>query len=285
MVDFQLSVQGIKKAFPRFSSIESLPEGGQKLVFRVVDTEGQLYALKFIKQDKGPQDERALREIKIAGELIAPWFVKMYEAQYCQIDGVNCISILEEFIPGKSLATVLAEQGAQSHAFVRNAGNILLSALSQIEEANLVHRDIKPSNIIVSVDGRIVLIDFGIARHLGEHSITQSYALFGPMTIGYCAPEQIRNEKRQISIRTDLFAFGIVLYEMTTGKNPFCDGCSSPQQIIERCLRFVPPPLSNLGHPKGLSDFVEMCMAKASHRRPPSADKARQSFTSIRWED
>lgn len=132
---------------------------------------------------------------------------------------------MEEFLDGESLRQRLAA-GPTSLSFVREVGDVLLIALGQVEAARLVHRDIKPENIMLTHDGRIVLIDFGIARHLDAISLTSSFAMFGPMTIGYCAPEQINNQKRAISIRTDLFALGIVLYEMVTGRNPFVDGCT-----------------------------------------------------------
>jgi serine/threonine protein kinase len=284
MPDFHLSIECVKTAFPRFVSIEELPGGGQKLVYRVTCSDGQTYALKIVKQDHGPQDERTIRELSAAAKLKASCFAKISEAQYCQVNGVKCISILEEYIHGQSLASIL-EKGALSLSFVRNVGFALLTALVHLEEADLVHRDIKPANIMIDKDGRVVLIDFGIARHLDKRSVTSSYAFFGPMTVGYCAPEQIQNAKRQISIRTDLFAVGIVLYEMATGKNPFCDGSRSTQEVIERCICFHPPRLSILGYPAGLSDFVETCMAKASHRRPASAHLAIELFATIKWED
>jgi len=284
MPDFYLPINSVRSCFRKFTSIEPLAEGGHKIVYRAMDANGTTFALKILRQDRGPQEERILREISAAALLDAPWFTQIFEARYCQINGVDCIFILEEFIQGQSLASILEVQGAQSLSFIRDVGNTLLTGLVQIEQANLVHRDIKPGNIMIGDDGRIVLIDFGIARHLAEQSVTSSYAFFGPMTVGYCAPEQIQNEKRQISIRTDLFAVGIVIYEMATGRNPFLGGCSSLQEKIERCLRLDPPPLSTFGHPGGLSDFVQICMAKASHRRPASARKALESFNGIKWE-
>ena len=131
----------------------------------------------------------------------------------CNVGTSPCIFIVEEFLDGESLRQRLAS-GPQPLPFVRELGNALLTALSQVEAVRLVHRDIKPENIMLCRDGRIVLIDFGIARHLDSISLTSSFAMFGPMTIGYCAPEQINNQKRAIGIRTDFFALGIVLYEM-----------------------------------------------------------------------
>lgn len=192
MPDFELPIDSVKSSFTQFKRLGALPGGGQKLVYHATDAEGRSYALKIIRQDRGPQDERTIREVMAAGKLNAPFFPKIFDAQYCRINETNCIYIVEEFIDGQSLATILEEQGAQSRSSIREIGTALLEALVHIEQADLVHRDIKPGNIMIGPGGRVVIIDFGIARHLDQKSITSPYAFFGPMTVGYCAPDQIR---------------------------------------------------------------------------------------------
>lgn len=284
MPDFNLPIEKVKEVFPHFTALEPLPGGGQKLVYRVTDATGSQFALKILKRDGGVQDERALREIRAAGALDADFFPQITEARYCKIDDSDYICILEEYIDGQSLAQIL-KVGPQSLHMIRVVGTALLDALTYVERASLVHRDIKPGNVMITDTERVILIDFGIARHLDRKSLTSSYALFGPMTVGYCAPEQILNQKRQISIRTDLFAVGVLLYEMALGVNPFVDGCSSPQEALERCLQFEPSSLATHGFCRGLSDFVDSCMAKASHRRPHSAQIAYDAFVGLEWEE
>src|SRR5690606_38467780 len=99
---------------------------------------------------------------------------------------------------------------------------------------------IKPENIIINNTVGTVLLDFGIARHLDLNSLTHDVALFGPLTPGYAAPEQINNEKRSISARTDLFAWGILMYEMLTGVNPFTQGCATPSEALMKTLKLEP---------------------------------------------
>ncbi len=213
----------------------------------------------------------------------APYFPAIHDARYVNIGDEKCICIIEEYVVGKPLSSCIQSR-PQPLAFVKHVGEALLGALTHTHAANLVHRDIKPSNIMVADDGRILLIDFGIARDLSATSVTSSLALFGPMTIGYSAPEQVRNLKRQICVRTDFFALGVVLYEMAIGKNPFREGGCSDRDTLARCLEYDPLPLSSLGFPRQFSAFVEMCMQKQSHRRPPSPDVAIEMFKSIDWE-
>src|SRR5690606_10231964 len=94
-----------------------------------------------------------------------------------------------------------------------------LETLAAAETANVVHRDVKPGNIISCTDGSFWLIDFGIARHLNLHSLTDSNQLWGKGTPGYAPPEQMRNAKPSIDGRSDLFALGVTIYEAASGAN------------------------------------------------------------------
>ena len=101
MPDFHLPFETVRNAFQQFRAILPLPEGGQKLVYRATHADGRVCALKIIKQDHGPQEERTIREIKAAFVLDSPYFAKIFDAQSCRIDDVNCVFILEEFVgPG-----------------------------------------------------------------------------------------------------------------------------------------------------------------------------------------
>lgn len=282
MQPFDPPLGAVASALPEYQNISRIGSGGQKVVYKAERADGSPVALKLIQRTVGDQNERAVREVQAAAQLRGPNFASIYNVGTCNVGPDPCVFILEEFLDGESLRQRLAA-GPLPLPFVREVGNALLTALSQVEGVRLVHRDIKPENIMLTQDGRIVLIDFGIARHLDAVSLTSSFAMFGPMTIGYCAPEQINNQKRAISIRTDLFALGIVLYEMVTGKNPFLEGCTQMPQVLTRCLQHQPPPLLSGGHPGGLSTFVHNCLEKAPHRRPASVARARTLFDAIQW--
>lgn len=282
MQPFDPPLAVVSSALPGYQNISRIGAGGQKVVYKAEQTDGTQVALKLIQRTVGDQNERAVREVQAAAQFSGPHFARIHNVGTCNVGAAPCICIVEEFLDGESLRQRLSA-GRPPLPLAREVGNALLTALSQVEAVRLVHRDIKPENIMLTHDGRTVLIDFGIARHLDAISLTSSYAMFGPMTIGYCAPEQINNQKRAITIRTDLFALGIVLYEMVTGRNPFVEGCTQVPQVLTRCLQYQPPPLSSAGHPPKLSAFVQTCLEKAPHRRPASVARARMLFDAIQW--
>jgi serine/threonine-protein kinase len=161
--------------------------------------------------------------------------------------------------------------------------DIILNTAIAIEKEKLVHRDIKPENIMVCTDGTFKLIDFGIARHLIKSSLTPTEAHFGPHTAGYAAPEQFRNLKKEIDIRTDLFAIGVVVYEALAGKHPFIEGSRDQLETLRRTETMIPPPLKvAVDKEDQLSNFIAVLMAKYPSRRPPTAVQAQQWFASIR---
>ena len=253
----------IRTAFPRLSIVKILGEGGQKFVFHAKSQKYGEVALKIIKTHE--REERILREVEAVSRFSPPHFPKLYCYGKKKIKGRNFIFLVEELIVGESLRKRLERGPIQQEESVR-IGLELLRALCDVADQNLVHRDVKPENILLGPEGRVVLLDFGIARHLDLDSLTQDYAVFGPMSLGYAAPEQIRNEKRSISVRTDLFMWGVVMYEMLSGKNPFTEGCKTPQEILVRTIQYDPPLLDCCD--SVISEIVRACIQKSAHRRP-----------------
>ena len=261
-----MTTQTLRAGFPQLQIHRPIGEGGQKYAYVVSLPDNRKAALKLIKQ--GQDYERVLREILAAAHFSSPRFPKIFKWGDVDIGSEKMLYVIEEFIEGKNL-----RQHLQSHPITQHRslsiGIELLLAIEEISERRLVHRDVKPENVMVCGE-RIVLLDFGIARHLLLNSLTQDAEPFGPLTPGYAAPEQIRNEKRVISQRTDLFAWGIVMYEMLAGYNPFLCGCRDPGEALHRTLVYNPPSLSSLGRsPDDISDIIVWCLKKAAHQRPP----------------
>ena len=243
-----------------------LAEGGQKYVYLAENDSKELVALKLVKQFL-PRD-RALREISAATGFSSAFFPKILSWGEVKIGAEQMLYVIEEYIQGSTLRNrLIAKTIDQTMAI--HVGMSLLQALCEIEGKGLVHRDIKPENIIIGDRDRVVLLDFGIARHTALSSLTLDVAAFGPMTPGYAAPEQINNMKRAISPRTDLFAWGILMFEMLTGVNPFLSGCSTPGEALQRTLKYEVPPLSTCH--LLIAHAVQWCLEKAPHRRPASA--------------
>lgn len=283
MQQFDPPLPTLLSLFPQYGAIARIGAGGQKVVYRAENRDGSVEALKLIPSPLGVVDERGFREAQAAGRVHGPTFATIYGVSTLVVAGQPCVIVREEFIDGSPLRQRLTG-GPQPLSFVRQLGDAMLTALTAVEAARLVHRDVKPENIMLGRDGRIILIDFGIARHLDATSLTSSFDLLGPMTIGYCAPEQITNQKRAISIRTDLFALGVVLYELLTGANPFTTGCTNGGQAIQRCLTFTPLAIPSTIAPPALATLISLLLEKSPHRRPASVAQLRTLFNSVPWE-
>ena len=267
-IDFNPTTAEVQEALPSALIEHQIASGGQKVVYKAEVKPYGTVALKLIKP--GPTTkERTMRELDVASKLIGPYFAVIHEIGEVKIKSDDVIYIVEEFLAGETLRVRLNREQSLSEKETLRIGKQLLEALIKVESVSLVHRDIKPENIMLLSDGRVVLLDFGIARHLNLPSLTADAAMFGPMTPGYSAPEQIKNEKRKICNRTDLFAWATVMYECLTGFNPFIQGCSHQGETLSKTLMYDPPVLSGV---KGdLSNLIHNCLKKAIHRRPPSA--------------
>jgi serine/threonine-protein kinase len=170
-----------------------------------------------------------------------------------------------EFVEGITLEKVLAERGALPWREVVELGIQTCDALHYAHEHGVVHRDLKPSNLMVTPDGKIKLTDFGIAKDLDATALTATGRTLG--TAAYMSPEQIRGTPA-VSHKTDLYALGVVLYQMLTGKPPF-EG--STPVVLMHCHLNEPPPRPSAKVeeiPKALDELVVTLMAKAPADRP-----------------
>jgi len=270
----------IQSRIPKLSDLSLLSRGGQKLVFSGMHEE---YGRVVIKCITSPQpDERVAREIQVATACRIPHTPRLYESSRGE-PGSFPAYIIEEFIDGVTLRQELESRGQLGMPVVLRLISTLLETAVAMEKEGIVHRDIKPENIMACGDGSFKLLDFGIARHLTKTSITPTEARFGPHTAGYAAPEQFRNLKKRIDIRTDLFAIGVVAYECLSGVHPFTDGARDRLDVLRRTEQVVPTPLTLDGDPDGqLAKFIAIMLSKYPSRRPPSAAAAKKWFDAIR---
>jgi eukaryotic-like serine/threonine-protein kinase len=148
----------------------------------------------------------------------------------------------------------------------------LVDALDQLwsHPSRLVHRDLKPDNILIRPNGKPVVIDLGIVREEGSAGVTATDWGIGPCTPAYASPEQIRNSKRLISFKADLFALGALAYELMTGTGPFMHAVGEPPQVVlDRALNYSPPSLKSLGLTSDVfSDLIDSLLAKQPYMRP-----------------
>lgn len=212
--------------------------------------------------------DRFRQEARAAGQLRHPNVVTVYD--WGAMDGTWFIAM--EYVEGRTLADIIAEDGPLPANEAAAIAVEIVEALDAAHRQGLVHRDVKPSNIIVTPDGRVKIADFGIARAArGGLDLTQVGMIVG--TAAYLSPEQAQGAN--VDPRSDLYALGVVLFEMTTGRLPFTsdDALGYATQHVSSPpprLRTIRPDL-----PAEFDDLVDRLLAKdPNHRYQTAADLA-----------
>ena len=214
--------------------------------------------------------DRFRREARAAAVLSHPNIVAVHD--WGAVDGIYYMVM--EFVRGQSLRDILNAEGLLAPA---QATDVLLQTLSALEHAHrqgIVHRDMKPENIMVTRDGVAKVADFGLARAYADAQITHAGHVTG--TVQYLAPEQLQGEPADP--RTDLYALGIVAYELFTGQIPF--SAETPMAIAYKHLRERVPAASarNPAVTKGLDGWIASMTEKERELRPESASEARRDL-------
>ncbi|HZD69598.1 MAG TPA: Stk1 family PASTA domain-containing Ser/Thr kinase [Actinomycetes bacterium] len=186
--------------------------------------------------------------------------------------------IVMEYVAGRTLKDVIRTEGALYWARAAEIGGDVANALSAAHARGVVHRDIKPGNVMLTTDGKVKVMDFGIARASAVPSITQTAAVVG--TAQYIAPEQAQG--LEVDARSDLYALGCCLYEMLTGQVPFTG--PTPVAIAYRHVREdpTPPRMLNPDVPESLELVCLKAMAKRPEDRYQTALEMRQDLERVR---
>lgn len=262
--------------------LSKLGEGGMGVVYRAHDEKlGREVAVKVLHPHLLQHEnlkERFRREARMHAKIIHPNVVtllSLYE------DGEH-MALVMEMVHGINLRQYLREHPHITLVDILRISEAILGGLEAAHKLGMVHRDLKPANVLLSEDGSIKLMDFGLAKpSRGEDDLTQSGATVG--SFRYMAPEQILNQP--VDARTDLYSFGILLYQMCTGKLPFdASGNGAGEfEIMEKQIRQDPvPPISlNPSMPKALSDLILDLLAKNAADRPANCDAVRQILLQI----
>ena len=258
----------------RYKNIKKIKRGGQKIVYKAVSSEDEVVALKIIQNASDP---RVLQEIDIVNKLRTNNIPRIIESGFAYDERINdsVLYIVEQYIEGISLRDWLSKGNKADIGFAFNLLYTLLSIEISLEKEDILHRDINPNNIIIGSEGKIYLIDFGLAKKIGGISLTRTDALHGPFTPGYAPHEQYANIKMDQDVRTDLFQIGVTVYEACKGKNPFIQPLDTIDQIMYRTTSIMPPMLKFNEDKKGMfAQLVNMLMSKNQSQRPDTAEDA-----------
>ncbi|MFE7414191.1 Stk1 family PASTA domain-containing Ser/Thr kinase [Streptomyces laurentii] len=233
--------------------------GGMATVYRAVDTRlDRELALKVMHPDLATDAafvERFMREAKSVARLAHPNVVGVFDQG---AEGAY-VYLAMEYVAGCTLRDVLRERGALRPRAALDVLEPVLAALGAAHRAGFVHRDMKPENVLIGDDGRVKVADFGLVRAVGT-TTDSSGAVLG--TVSYLAPEQI--EDGSADTRTDVYACGVVLYEMLTGAKPYTG--DTPAQVLYRHLRDdMPAPSAAV---PGLAPELDALVAAATARDP-----------------
>ena len=262
-------------------------EGGMGTVYRARDTVlGRIVAIKVLSADAVNDAElapRILREAKAASKLNHPNIVTLYELGRSGDTGF----LVMEYVDGAPLAAQIDPGGLPIDRVIDYATQIA-DALAAAHDAGLIHRDVKPGNVMITPSRRVKVLDFGLARHAAAAPAAETRAATTEFltrdatagTVGYMAPEQI--EGRAADARSDVFALGVVIFEMLTGRRPF--GGDTAWATMQATIIAEPPAVSELRPetPPALVRIVTRALAKRPEDRYPDARALAEDLAALR---
>jgi hypothetical protein len=256
----------------RYFISEEIAAGGMGTVYRATDlhTGGEV-AVKVPHEyfARDPQYvERLRREAEVAASIHSPRVVRVIDL--FMHESVPCLVM--EYVPGDTLAGILRRHGRFSLRDTLTLGLEVARAMDAAHAKGIVHRDLKPQNIKL-VDGQVKVLDFGIAKGEGFADVTAVNVFVG--TPEYCAPERIEGGG---DIRSDIYALGVILFEMSEGRLPF-EG-ATPVAIMKKHESEPPPSLSD-ETPPAVQEIILRCLAKEPERRYQSPRELAQALRTV----
>lgn len=281
----------IGQTLAHYRILEKIGSGGMGEVYLAEDSKlNRRVALKVLSSELVESKEfraRFAREAKALAALSHPNIVTVYSVE--EAGGVHFLTM--ELVKGKTLAELLPRQGFPLDRFF-DIAVALADGVAASHDQGIVHRDLKPGNVMVAADGRVKLLDFGLAKPTGGFraadggsdlptlTMTQQGMIVG--TCLYMSPEQARGQA--VDARSDIFSLGILFYEMLTGFPPFTG--ETPAEVLSSIIKDAAPAVSELrgGTPRELSRLVARCLSKDPSRRTQNALDIRNELEELRRE-
>jgi eukaryotic-like serine/threonine-protein kinase len=268
----------------RFEVLSVLGAGGMGTVFKAHDRElDEVVALKMLKPElagDAANVERMREELRLARRITHPNVLRTFDLGLVDLGQGEVPYITMEYVQGVTLARLLDHAGRLSLSAGLRVARQLCHGLEAAHAEGVIHRDIKPPNLLLQPNGNVKLMDFGIARRQrrSDPGLTSAGWVMG--TPLYLAPEQLRGEEPDA--RTDLYACGVVFYEMFTGAPPFAG--SSYADIAAKTMREEPPPPSAAWPeiPPPLEAAIRRCLAKDRPGRPADVSELLSELAAVR---
>ncbi|HEX2446107.1 MAG TPA: protein kinase [Vicinamibacterales bacterium] len=259
----------------RYTIIRLLGSGGMAAVYQAWDeTLGTAVALKLIRVDPGMPivelrqlEDRFKRELKLARQVTHENVIRIHDLG--EVEGTLYFTM--EYVQGSDLATLLAREPRLAMSRALKLARQIASGLAAAHRAGIVHRDLKPANVMVDAQDHALLTDFGIARSTSAATVhTVPGALVG--TLDYMSPEQARGAPADE--RTDVYAFGLILYELLAGSRPSYSTEGGLSSLLAR-LEKGPPPLKTVlpDVPPAVERIVNTCLSPSPEARYPTANE------------
>jgi len=260
--------------------------GGMGEVYRATDTKlSRDVALKVLPAEMANDAERLgrfRREAKVLAQLDHPNIVTIYSVEEC--GGVHFLTM--QLVEGLPLDRMISQKGLAVELIIEIAAE-LADALAAAHEKGIVHRDLKPANVMVTNQGRVKVLDFGLAKdvrgsNIGDATLTSDSRTQVGVVMGtpaYMSPEQTSG--RPLDHRTDIFSLGVLLHEMSTGKRPF-EGNSSAE-LVSAILRDTPPSVTEMRPdlPSDLARIIRRCLEKDPRHRVQTALDVSNEFRDL----
>jgi eukaryotic-like serine/threonine-protein kinase len=280
----------IGRTLSHYKILEKIGSGGMGDVYLAEDTDlARQIALKVLPPDLAESEERRARfqrEAKAVAALNHPHIVTVYSVE--EAEGVHFITM--ELVRGKTLSELIPRKGLSLAKFLEIAIP-LADAVAAAHEKGILHRDLKPDNLMVSDEGRLKILDFGLAKLNPETSVigvseiptkirTEEGKIVG--TVAYMSPEQA--EGKALDARSDIFSLGIVLYEMATGERPFSG--ETPASVLSSIIKDTPPSVTavNPSLPPALTKIVRRSLIKDPEHRYQTAKDVRNELEELKQE-
>jgi len=251
----------------RYRIAELLGAGGMGEVFRARDLVlEEDVAVKFLPEDRANDEgfmRRFVNEVRLARQISHPSVCRVHDIG--EVEGRAFLSM--EYIDGEDLASLLRRIGRLPPEKAYELAQQLCAGLSELHEAGLLHRDLKPANLMIDGQGRLKLADFGLAAVRNELNVHE----FGDGTPAYMAPEQL--DGREVSERSDIYALGVVLYELLSGRHPYEareGSLSGDRGSIDRTAPVVALSARVTGLAEDTLEIIDRCLETEPGMRPAS---------------